>query len=222
MTYSLRSNATSSAMSGLRPMKSCLMTGCDRLAVGPEHAVVDGHVAPAEERLPLVANDLLEQRLAGGAAARVGGQEDDADAVVSRVRQLDARGRARRPPPGTCAGSASGCRRRRRCSSRSHRRPGAAGSAAPEWRPGRSSRTCDPSDRRRSRRRTLRVRARGHTILDATGRDGLSCPLFPANAAKRLTVARCRSRTSSPRHRGFRFARPAQSSRRRTSSRTAR
>ena len=60
-----------------------------------EHAVVGRHLAPAEEGLPLVAHDLLEQVLAGGPAARVVRQEHHADAVLPGGGQLDAHGRAR-------------------------------------------------------------------------------------------------------------------------------
>jgi hypothetical protein len=62
----------------------------------PDHAVVVRHLAPAEERLSLVRDHLLEQVLAGGAASRVVGQEHHADAVLAGGRQVDAERRARR------------------------------------------------------------------------------------------------------------------------------
>jgi hypothetical protein len=56
----------------------------------PQDAVVDGHVAPSQKDLTLLGNDLLELFDTELALGRVGRQEDRADAVVARRRQLDA------------------------------------------------------------------------------------------------------------------------------------
>src|SRR5262249_769033 len=65
----------------------------DRLGLAgrlAERRVVRRHVAPAEERLPLVADDLVHHALDGLPLARVGGQKDGADAVAAGRRQRDA------------------------------------------------------------------------------------------------------------------------------------
>ena len=94
MTNSLRSKAISSARSALRggaPADEDLAH--DRLARTSgvaQGAVVGGHGAPAEHALALGADDLLEARLTCGAAVRIRRQEDHADAIGARRRQLEA------------------------------------------------------------------------------------------------------------------------------------
>ncbi len=68
----------------------------DRLALlrgRADHGVVGRHVAPAEELLAFVADDLLEELLAALAVLRVLRQEDHADAVVAERRQVQAESR---------------------------------------------------------------------------------------------------------------------------------
>ncbi len=55
-----------------------------------QHAVVDRHGAPTEERQTLLLHDLLEDLLNGGALLVVLGEEDEADAVLAFLRELDA------------------------------------------------------------------------------------------------------------------------------------
>src|SRR5579884_3146444 len=56
---------------------------------GAEVGVVRRHRAPAEDLLPLLADDLLEQALAVAALLRRRRQEHRAHAVVARRRQAD-------------------------------------------------------------------------------------------------------------------------------------
>src|SRR6185503_4681922 len=51
---------------------------------------VDRHVAPADHLLALLADDLLEDLLAGPAGGRVGRQEDHADPVAAAAGHVEA------------------------------------------------------------------------------------------------------------------------------------
>ena len=83
--------------------------------------VVDRHVAPAEQHLALVGDDLGDDLLHVGALAGVLRHEDVADRVVRRARA--GRSPAASPRRGRSrAGSAPACRRRRPSSGRRRRR----------------------------------------------------------------------------------------------------
>ena len=61
------------------------LAGARRVA---EIGLARGHVAPAQDRLPLFRGDLLEPLLAGAALGFVRGQEQHGDAVTAPLRQL--------------------------------------------------------------------------------------------------------------------------------------
>jgi hypothetical protein len=57
---------------------------------GAQRAVVGGHVAPAQHRLPFLGHNLLELRLEGAARIGVFGQKDHAHAILAQGRQRTA------------------------------------------------------------------------------------------------------------------------------------
>ena len=109
------------------PTNSWRITGRQAPATSPVCSGSNGHVAPAEQPLALVAHHALEQPLQAPARGRVGRQEAHQHAVGAGRRQLEVDHRPQQlvghlhQDPGAVAGAA-GPRRRRR---------GARGSRAP-------------------------------------------------------------------------------------------
>ena len=71
-------------------MKTWRITGSQDLAVSPRDGVVGRHGAPAEDRLALGLDDLLEALLQAAALDPVARQEDQPAAVLARLGQGDA------------------------------------------------------------------------------------------------------------------------------------
>jgi hypothetical protein len=89
MTYSLRSN---DFLSVLRPraMNTCRKTGAAARATGQPGRGSRARRASPRMCCPFLLDDVLQDELARAALPRVGGEEDHADRITARTRELDA------------------------------------------------------------------------------------------------------------------------------------